>query len=121
MDLFLLYQYIILIILCVLLINFIFNQYLYKDISRFKLSDKIIKDPPLVSILIPARNEELNIEKCIRAFLKQDYSNLEIIVLDDNSTDNTYDIVKNISEKNKKVKIFKGKQLPQGWLGKNFA
>jgi chlorobactene glucosyltransferase len=121
MDLFLLYQYVILIILCVLLINFLFNQFLYKDISRFRLPEKIKKDPPLVSILIPARNEEKNIEKCIKAFLKQDYPNLEIIVLDDNSSDNTYSIVKKISERNKNVKIFKGKPLLQGWLGKNYA
>ncbi len=121
MELFLLYQYVILILLCVLLVNFLFNQYLYKDISKFKLSDKIIKDPPLVSILIPARNEEANIERCIRAFLKQDYPNLEILVLDDNSTDSTYDIVKKISDKNRNVKVFKGRPLPQGWLGKNFA
>lgn len=121
MNLFLLYQYVILIMLCVLLVNFLFNQYLYKDISRFKLPDKIVKDPPLVSILIPSRNEETNIERCIKAFLKQDYPKLEILVLDDNSTDNTYNIVKKISEKNKNVKVFKGKPLPQGWLGKNFA
>ena len=121
MELFLLYQYIILILLCVLLVNFLFNQYLYKDISKFKLPDKILKDPPLVSILIPARNEEVNIERCIRAFLKQDYPNLEILVLDDNSTDCTYGIVKKISDKNKNVKVFKGRPLPQGWLGKNFA
>jgi len=121
MDLFLLYQYVMVILLCFLLVNFLFNQYLFKDISRFKLPDKILKDPPLVSILIPARNEESNIEKCIKAFLKQDYPNLEIIILDDNSTDNTYDIVQKISDKNKNVKIFKGKHLPQGWLGKNFA
>ena len=121
MDLLLLYQYVILIMLCVLLINFLFNQFLYKDISRFRLSDKIIKDPPLVSVLIPARDEEIYIEKCIKAFLKQDYPNLEILVLDDNSSDNTYDIVKKISKKNKNVKIFKGKPLPKGWLGKNFA
>ncbi|MHB1346868.1 MAG: glycosyltransferase family 2 protein [Candidatus Humimicrobiaceae bacterium] len=107
--------------LCVLLVNFLINQFIYKDISRFKLSEKIIKNPPLVSVLIPARNEQSNIEKCIRAFLKQNYPNLEILVLDDNSTDNTYDIVKKISGKNKNVKIFKGKPLPQGWLGKNFA
>ena len=121
MDLFLLYQYVILIILSALLINFAFNQYLYKDISKFRLSDKIKSDPPLVSILIPARNEEINIEKCIKSFIKQDYPNLEIIVLDDNSTDNTHAIVKKIAEKNKNIKIFSGKPLPQGWLGKNFA
>ncbi|MDD5660093.1 MAG: glycosyltransferase [Actinomycetota bacterium] len=98
-----------------------FNQYLFKDITCFKLSDKIKDNPPLVSVLIPARNEENNIARCIKALLKQDYDNLEIIVLDDNSTDNTYDIVKKISLSNKNVRIIKGKPLQEGWLGKNFA
>ncbi|MCE5329091.1 glycosyltransferase [bacterium] len=121
MDLFLLYQFIVLIILGILLINFLFNQYLFKDISRYKLSDEIKDNPPLVSVLIPARNEENNIKRCIKALLRQNYKNLEIVVLDDNSTDNTYNIVKKISLSNKNVRIIKGKPLPNGWLGKNFA
>lgn len=121
MDLFLLYQFIILVILGVLLANFLFNQYLYKDISNFKLPGKIKDDPPLVSVLIPARNEEKNINKCIKAFIKQDYPNFEIVVLDDNSSDDTYNIVKKLSKQNKNIRIFKGKTLPPGWLGKNYA
>jgi len=121
MDLFLLYQCLIVLILGILLINFLFNQYLFKDISIFKLTDIVKNNPPLVSVLIPARNEEKNIQRCLKAFLKQDYPNFEVIVLDDNSTDNTYKIVKKLSEKNKNIRIYKGKPLPAGWLGKNFA
>ncbi|MCL6087835.1 MAG: glycosyltransferase family 2 protein [Actinobacteria bacterium] len=109
------------IILIILLINFLINQHLFKEISFFKLTNETKDDLPLVSVLIPARNEEKNIERCIRSFLKQDYSNFEIVVLDDNSSDKTFNIVKKISVKNKNIKVFKGKQLPQGWLGKNFA
>lgn len=73
----------------------------------------------LVSVLIPARNEEKKIEKCIKVSLSQDYANKEIIVLDDNSTDNTYTMASSFSTSN--VKILKGKTLPPDWLGKNWA
>lgn len=73
----------------------------------------------LVSVLIPARNEEINIEKCIKGILDQDYEKKEIIVLDDNSTDNTYTLASSFSTSN--VKVLKGKTLPPDWLGKNWA
>lgn len=73
----------------------------------------------LVSILIPARNEEKNIEKCLKGVLAQNYQNKEIIVLDDNSTDSTYNLVSSFSKSN--VEVLKGKQLPPDWLGKNWA
>jgi chlorobactene glucosyltransferase len=73
----------------------------------------------LVSILIPARNEEKNIEKCLKGVLAQDYKNKEIIVLDDISTDSTYNLVSSFSKSN--VEVLKGKQLPPDWLGKNWA
>ncbi|MDD3520039.1 MAG: glycosyltransferase [Actinomycetota bacterium] len=76
---------------------------------------------PLVSILIPARNEEKNIERCLKSILKQDYRNTEIIVLNDNSTDRTGEIVKKLAEKDSRIRLVSGKPLPQGWLGKNFA
>ena len=80
------------------------------------------KIQPLVSVLIPARNEEDNIESCIKSFLTQDYKNFEILVLDDNSTDNTYKIVKNLKKQYpEKIKLFSGKPLPSNWRGKSFA
>jgi chlorobactene glucosyltransferase len=72
-----------------------------------------------VSVLIPARNEEKNIEKCLKGVLAQDYQNKEIILLDDNSTDNTYRLASSFSTSN--VKALKGKALPTDWFGKNWA
>jgi chlorobactene glucosyltransferase len=79
------------------------------------------KTEPLVSILIPARNEEKNISTCLESVLKQNYINIEILVLNDNSTDSTQSIVSIIAENNKKVKLINGKPLPENILGKNFA
>ena len=76
---------------------------------------------PLVSILIPARNEERNIEKCLASLLKQDYPKFEIIILDDESSDNTAGIIKRIAADYSKVHLVEGKPLPPGWIGKNWA
>lgn len=75
----------------------------------------------LVSVLIPARNEQDNIDRCIRSILSQTYSNIEILVYDDSSSDKTNSIVTRISGEDKRVKIINGKSLPDGWRGKNFA
>lgn len=76
---------------------------------------------PLVSVLIPARNEERNIEKCVNSLLKSGYSRMEIIVLDDDSGDRTCEILERLSEKEKWLKVIKGKKLPPGWTGKNWS
>lgn len=74
-----------------------------------------------ISILIPARNEESKIIKCISKCLNQSERIEEIIVYDDNSDDNTFSIVKELSNSNPIIKVIKGKILPQGWSGKNHA
>ncbi len=76
---------------------------------------------PFVSILVPARNEEANIEACVNSLAAQNYPNFEIIILDDESTDKTWDILKKISSRFRKVRIIKGKPLPEGWIGKPWA
>src|SRR5450755_2323720 len=53
-------------------------------------------DAPLVSILVPARNEALNIEACVGSLLGQDYPRFELIVLDDHSDDGTGEIVRRL-------------------------
>ena len=55
------------------------------------------KDSSLVSVLIPARNEEINIKRCIYSLVDQSYKNLEIIVLDDYSSDKTFEIVNELT------------------------
>lgn len=74
-----------------------------------------------VSILIPARNEGEDIIALLQSIVEQDYSSYEVIILDDNSTDDTYTLCDNFAAKNKRFKVIKGDVLPAGWLGKNYA
>ncbi|HJM29388.1 MAG: glycosyltransferase family 2 protein [Acidimicrobiales bacterium] len=70
------------------------------------------------SLLIPARNEEGFIGDCVRSLLRQDHPNIEIIVLDDHSTDRTRTIVESVGES---VKVLSSAPIPKGWTGKNWA
>ena len=86
--------------------------------------DKFVSKPhhnPKVSIILPARNEELFIEKCINSLLDQDYENYEIIAIDDRSDDNTGEIIKKIAKKNSKVVYVLAEPKPERWTGKNWA
>lgn len=80
-----------------------------------------IRDGPMVSVMVPMRNEENNIEKCLDSLRNQDYKNYEILVLDDNSTDGTLAALKRIAGEDKRVKVFRGAPLPDDWYGKPFA
>jgi chlorobactene glucosyltransferase len=76
---------------------------------------------PLVSICIPARNEERNIRASVDAILSQDYPNFEVIVLDDSSTDATPSILADIASKDSRLHPISGSDLPPGWAGKPHA
>lgn len=78
-------------------------------------------EKPLVSILIPARNEAGVIARTIRSLLQQTYPHFEIILLDDQSTDNTAEIAAQAAVGDSRVQIISGAALPDGWLGKNWA
>ncbi|QBD77406.1 glycosyltransferase [Ktedonosporobacter rubrisoli] len=80
----------------------------------------------LVSVLVPARNEQEHIEMCVRSLIGQHYEQLEVLVLDDQSTDATAAIVKRLIDElpatqKKRLRLLRGKPLPAGWVGKNFA
>jgi chlorobactene glucosyltransferase len=103
------------------------------------------KEPPFISIIVPARNEEQNIENCIKSLLNQNYPHFEVIAVDDNSTDKTLEILTNMKEKishseptaeqsipssaslltsstsNTTLRIISLKDKPQGWKGKTWA
>lgn len=115
------YNIIICVCLTFILVNYATNNILFKNVLKYHKKEKIQSDTPLISILVPARNEEKDIEKCIRSLINQDYPNMEIIILDDNSIDNTASIIRRLSHESSKVKILKGKPLPQGWVGKNYG
>jgi len=72
---------------------------------------------PLVSVLIPARNEADRIGPCLHSLVNQDYPNIEILVLDDYSEDGTAQVVKQFSQ----VQLLAGEPLPKGWTGKAWA
>lgn len=113
-----LYQIVITIILIVLAVNIVFNL---RSLKKPDKKTKPIASPPLVSVLIPARNEEQNIKQCVESLLNQNYRNYEIIVLDDNSYDNTDKIVSELAGKDNRLTLLKGEQLPADWAGKPFA
>ena len=114
------YLYFLAVFSIVLLIITLFNIVLSRKCKIGKL-DNFIIDNPLVSVLIPARNEEINIKRCLYSILKQSYSNIEILVLDDDSSDKTNAYAHEISKIDNRVKVIDGGKIPQGWLGKNWA
>lgn len=78
-------------------------------------------NPPLVSVIIPARNEEREIEVALESVLTQNYENLEIIIVNDRSTDATPLILERIAKDYPELRIITIRDLPVGWLGKNHA
>ena len=76
---------------------------------------------PFISVLVPARNEEQNIEHCIRSLLAQNYPNFEVVALDDNSEDATYDLLCRMRDQDYRLRVLVGAQLPDGWCGKPHA
>ena len=93
---FLIYNIIISSLVFIFSINYFINFIYFKDISSYRLPKEILMKNPLISILIPARNEKDNIKECLMSLVDQDYKNTEILVLDDNSSDNTSKVVKKI-------------------------
>ena len=77
-------------------------------------------DPPLISVCVPARDEAPNIRRCVGALLAQTYPNLEVIVLDDRSTDGTSQILSELAA-DARLHVLRGAELPPGWAGKPHA
>ena len=78
-------------------------------------------DTPLVSVLIPARNEEKNIGNVLDDMLHQDYYQIEVIVFNDLSEDATAEIVTAFASRDNRIRMITADRLPEGWLGKNRA
>ncbi len=95
------------------------------SLPTYGFQQRFTSEAPLVSILVPARNEAGNIARCVRSLLNQDYPNFELLVLDDNSEDATSSIVEMLGapteDPQRRLRLIKGEELPEGWLGKNFA
>lgn len=96
----------------VALVNLLFRQPFPEKRTAFR---------GLVSVMIPARNEDQNIGNILSDLLVQNYRNIEILVYDDQSTDRTAEIIREFAGKDNRIRLIPSKGLPPGWLGKNFA
>lgn len=79
------------------------------------------EDLPFLSVVIPARNEERQIESCVRSLLRQRYPRFEVVVVDDRSTDQTAGILERVAREEHRLRIVHGEPLPAGWVGKPWA
>ena len=84
-------------------------------------SDIPLENPPLVSVIVPARNEAHNISRCVKSILSTTYPNLELIVVDDSSTDGTADVARRAAEGDPRARVVTNAALPDGWFGKQWA
>jgi chlorobactene glucosyltransferase len=95
-----------------------------RDWPRFNrlpaLSAGAQPDPqPTVTLIIPARNEEINIGRCLQGALSQTYAHVDVIVVDDGSTDDTPRIIAGLlAQHQDTLRVAQGRPLPAGWVGK---
>jgi glycosyltransferase involved in cell wall biosynthesis len=78
-------------------------------------------DPPLVSAIIPAKDEEAMIADCLTSVCAQNYPRLEILVIDDRSSDRTNEIAQSFAERDARVRVMTNDHLPPGWTGKTYV
>lgn len=76
---------------------------------------------PFLSIVVPARNEERQIEQCVRSLLAQRYPRFEVIAVNDRSEDRTGEILERIAAQDQRLRVIHGETLPGGWVGKPWA
>lgn len=109
--------YHLLIFLLVLLLISISNIHITRRTRRHPSPPNF----PLVSILVPARNEERSIARCVQSLLAQEYPSFEVLVLDDQSSDNTRTILAQLASSASNLSILNGEAHPEGMVGKNWA
>ena len=114
-------HYLVLIVSCTSVVIAFLNIFHFmrpKGLAELNIG---MSESGLISILIPARNEEDRIGLCLEALRNQTYEPLEILILDDNSTDRTGEIVNEHVSSDSRVRLISGKETPDGWVGKNWA
>jgi cellulose synthase/poly-beta-1,6-N-acetylglucosamine synthase-like glycosyltransferase len=81
-----------------------------------QVDSSTLLETPLVSIIVPARNEERQIAACVQSLLAQDYTRCEVIVVNDRSEDDTGAILDRLAATEPRLKVVHGKPLPEGWM-----
>src|SRR5512133_3486700 len=112
-------------IILVWLITIILTFYGFSRENKLIPTDHLhmaASDAPLVSVLVPARNEEDRVlSECVHSILAQDYESFEVIAVNDRSTDATGAILKSLERASQRLRVIEGAEPPAGWLGKPYA
>jgi glycosyltransferase involved in cell wall biosynthesis len=108
--------WVILFFTCLQMLNALANLIFRPELRKY-YSDM----EPFLSILIPARNEQENIDGILSDIVAQSDINFEVLVYDDESSDNTAGLVNDWSLRNNRIRLIPSEILPAGWFGKNFA
>ena len=87
-------------------------------LPRIPRSNGDTSNLPSVSIIVPARDEEKNIRRCLTSLAEQEYDKLEIIAVDDRSSDQTKNIIVEMATNSSHIKLVEVSELPEGWIGK---
>jgi len=95
----------------------LWNAFVFKKLLSFH-RERLPEKPPRVSLLVPARNEQDNLKVLLPSLVAQDYANLEIIVLDDHSTDGTRAVADRFAGRHARLRVIEGGPLEPGWMGK---
>lgn len=90
-------------------------------LPRLRTDDAEMRALPSLAVVIPARNEERDIGRAVRALVGQDYPSLEVVVVNDQSTDSTREILAAIAAESPRLRVVDGEPPPPGWLGKPWA
>jgi chlorobactene glucosyltransferase len=107
----------------IFLVNAFFLLVAILNVAYLRLFTKAPRERkgPFISVVVPARNEAENIQRCIASLLGQDYLDYEVIVVDDQSEDDTAAIVERLALSDAKLKLVKADPLPRDWAGKQHA
>jgi len=97
------------------------NYLLNLRVFRFPSVTAVANPPPRLSVLVPARNEELRLRPCISTLSDSDFPILEILILDDHSTDGTAALVQQRAKGDPRIRLISGQPLPEDWVGKPWA
>jgi len=94
-------------------------------VARSRSLDDVTAAPPtrpiLVSVIVPARNEARNIARCVRSLLDTHYPAIEVIVVDDHSSDDTARLARATGDGDQRLRVLDSPTLPNGWFGKQWA
>lgn len=109
---FLIFNTLALIVLVGLMLSFFAT---FRKVQKCTIANEQL---PSISVVVPVRNEEAKIARCLESLARQDYPNFEIIVIDDRSTDGSGQIIKELAAGHPCIKVIPGRKSRPGWLGK---